>query len=268
MPTLAPSDSPDWTSIPGGLRYLGSIDASGTGPIAASLVVAPTSYDYSLVIIPVGSPASTTSLATITVINTTGNVITDSWSYAADGKGTNSPFVAFIAAAIPGSWEVRAAIDSASGSTWTLYVFAAPALQVQRVVAGGRGLLVLQNGIGPRRPYDQQSQATPAAAAQASITFPAVAGAQWIIDHAHWRLVGRGTADLKSAQITDGGTIIAATRLQVTATVGSTDEWKIGPEAGVPISVNAIGKVEFSAAAAALNFETVTAGGYLYVPPV
>lgn len=268
MATNPPSDSPDWTGIPGALRYLGTINMTGSGPLVGSLAVAPASYDYSIVVIALGSPASGTGIASVAVHNNLQGFDTDRWHPYQTGSYQSEPFTAFIAAAIPGTWQIDAAIDSAAGSTWQLYVFASPVVPLSRVVANGRGLLVIENGVGSRRPYDQVSTNAPGAAVRSTLTLPAIAGSQWIVDFAAFRLMGRGAADIVLARITDGGVPIYQQRMTVTATVGDKDENIVGPNAGIPISVGAAGVVEFSAAPAAGNFEVTNVGAYLYLPPI
>jgi hypothetical protein len=64
--TFPPSDSPDWTGIPGALRFLGSIDLAGTGGLVqGDLDFAPASYDGAVYVIPTGDPQSTDHSARI-----------------------------------------------------------------------------------------------------------------------------------------------------------------------------------------------------------
>lgn len=268
--TFPPSDSPDWTAIPGALRYLGSIDMTGTyASKTGVLAVSPASYDGAIVVIPLGSPASSSFQAELDLTNTTLGFATDLMQFYDTGQYLAEPFVAFIAAVIPGTWQVQSNVLNAAGSTWVLYVFAAPSFPLSRIVRDNKPLLVSSQGqhmsvsTGPHQPYDAQGQAGPAANTAATVTFPATANKRWTLDFALGEIFAvAAAAGSCSFTISDGAATIFSHPLEIPAAANQADRQAIGPGLGLTGSYNTAMTVTVPAAGAGVSGR-VTAGAYL-----
>lgn len=261
--TLPPSDSPDWTGVPGGARFLGSIDMTGTAASKnVTLNFAPASYDGAVYVISTGNPFSPSGIANVKVVNNDNTATLVDADMYAQGAWLAEPLAAFVSAAMGASWAVNASVDQPTASTWKLWVFAVPSYPGARIVRDQSPLLVVQTGAWARVAYSSQLRSTPAAGAIATVTFAATADRRWVLDHASFRLMGRGTADIQTAQLTDGGVAFYQQRMSVTATSGVLDEHIIGPNAGYSAAIGAALGVTFAAAPAAANFEVISAGAY------
>lgn len=262
--TFVPSDAPDWTSIPGGARYLGTLDMTGTyGLRQLNLDFAPGSFEGAIYVLQTGGPNSTSHSASISVQCLAPAITSAFQDVYASGSERIDPLVAPVSPIVGLTWRVQATASNASSSTWALYVFAIPAYPMARIVHDQVPFLVEQRGIPRRVPYDSQQRVLPGAGVQAIVTFAATANFRWILDHASFRLMGRGTADIVIAQLLDGAAAFYNQRMSVNATTGDRDEHVIGPMAGYSSAIGNALVVQFSAAPAAANFEVVSAGAYL-----
>ena len=262
--TLAPSDSPDWTGIPGGLRYLGTIAMHGNGLVQGQLFFTPSSYDGAIYVIQAGAPNSDDHDAVITLIcNTVVATTAIQQTYQQDDFQSD-PFVGFVSRELGPGWSVTAQIVNATNSSWDLYVFAAPTFPLAKVVRGGIAFQTMQAGVSRREPTDDERFHTPGVTTLATITFPATTGYGWVLDHASWTHIGHGTAGSVIARILDGATVIHQQRLQVGATDGDRDRYSVGPSAGYASAIGASLTVDFSAAPAAGNVEAVAGSAYKY----
>lgn len=265
--TFPPSDAPDWTGIPGGARYLGTLDMSGTYVSKnANLAFAPASYDGAVYVISTGDAHSSTLSARVVVANNDQSIsLTDQDMYG-QGEFMTEPVVAFVSAALGTNWEVDAHADGGVASDWHLWVFAVPSYPGSRIVHDQRPLLVRQNGVPYRQLYSDKAFHTPGVTTRATITFAAdpngVLG--WVVDEASWTHIGHGAAGSVIARILDGATVIWQQRLQVGATDGDRDRYVMGPLAGYSSAPGNSLTVDFSAAPAAGNVEAVAAGAYQY----
>lgn len=263
--TLPPSDAPDWTGIPGGVRYLGMLDMSGTNvQILGNFTFSPASYDGAIYVIPTGSPNSSAEWAVVTMSCNTLSVLLHQANYYEAGRYLADPFVGFVSAAMGAAWEVDAVINNATASDWKLYIFAAPSFPLSRIVRDQLRLLVSMNGTPAHNPYPTFGNSAPAAGVRASVVFPAVLGQRWVLDHAAWRLMGRGAADIQLARVLDGAAVMYSERLSVQALVGDRDEHIAGPLVGYNNTPGNTMTVEFAAAPGAANFEVINAGAYLW----
>ena len=267
--TFPPSDSPDWTGIPGALRYLGSIDMSASlpGDVTGTLDVTPASYDGVIYVVATGDPNSAVGNATVELDHLPDGAFTNLVDYYRTGLYKPEVFSSFINAAIGGTWQVQANIIQTGGSDWTLYVFAAPAPNVVQV-APTQGPILVQGVPMWARDVDSALFSAPGAAIQASVTFGAVANQRWLLSYATWTL--RATAAVTTAQTIRvnsaalGG--LYASALSIPATNGAIDRETIGPGAGIAGFYNDALTVDFQAAGPANTVERISAGAWLLPP--
>src|SRR5216117_4042265 len=124
--TLPPSDSPDWTAIPGAMRYLGNIALAGVGHQVANLAFTPASYDGAVYLVLIGDPVNGGHLDKVTVSETSTGLVTFG---PAPMIGGDDPSVAFVARVLGSAWNVNADVlwpGSGGPFSATLYVFAVP----------------------------------------------------------------------------------------------------------------------------------------------
>lgn len=273
--TLSPSDSPDWTGIPGSMRFLGLITVTGNGLQTGSLPFTPATYDGAVVL--VGDPAQTGGAAdnTLTVINLdTGAVTLGSAQLAIN----DPPMAAPVARVLGPSWEVRADVFlSGVGppETWHLYVFAVPdyplvvmqqAINAFRVDIAAASSLV---GVPMRgQPVDSQQVAAPAGGAQATITFPAFSSSQgrWVLDLATWSIHNSAATALAStAQVLDQANPIYQNVLAILPTSGSVDRLTIGPGTGLVSQIGNDLVVRFAGVGVANTFQRISASAHLII---
>lgn len=264
--TLQPSDSPDWTGIPGSVRYLGLLDLTGTGGVInAQLDLTPASYDGALQVIVLGNPGSTTQDAWISLSNLDGPWSWGSFPLYKAGRLDTQPVVVPISRAVGPSWRLAAAAYNAVSSTLQLQVFAIPSYPTVRVVDDGQPILTTARG-AYRQPYWSVLNAAPNAGILASVTFAAVNGWRWILDHAVWTLSnGAGAAtggSIAQYSSTSLGTVQVG-RLSVPAVANTLGPPVIlGPDAGVIAAAGEALTVGMPALVGGL-FQTVWAGAYL-----
>jgi hypothetical protein len=249
------------------MRYLGTIDMTGgPGLINGSLSFSPASYDAAIYVFPTGIPDDRDLQTLVTLENVTLGAILATSSFYRQGEYMDDTFVGFVSAAMGASWRVNASITDANGSSWRLYVFAAPSYPLSRVVRNQLPLLVRQLGVPRRMEYADQVGSATAAGVRNVVTFAADANGilGWILDHAAWRLMGRGTAEIGLARVLDGGAVAYTQRMSVTATTGVLDEHVLGPMAGYRSAPGNALVVDFAAAPAAANFQVISCGAYQY----
>lgn len=264
--TFPPSDSPDWTGIPGALRYLGSIDMSASlpGDVTGTLAVEPASYDGSIYVVALGDPGSTSGSATVELDNFPSGAYTNLVDYYRTGSYKAEQFTAFINAAIGGTWQITAFIAQTGGSDWQLFVFAAPAPNAVQIAAQTAPLLVRLQSIMPTE-VDSALFHAPGAATQAVVTFAAVPDRRWLLAYATWTL--RSSAAVATAQTNRvssaalGG--LYASVLSIPATANAIDRETIGPDAGIAGYFNDALTVDFQAAGPANTIERISAGAWL-----
>ncbi len=262
--TFPPSDSPDWTGIPGGVRYLGTINLSGTGGlIQGNLAFSPASYDGAIYVVFGGDPSSTDQDATITLTCVTLGQVISNYQYYLGALYGPDPFVGFVSAVLGANWQVAGQIVNANGSTWQLHVFAVPSYPLARIVRNQSPLPAGAIGYW-RKPYDSVLLHTPAANVLATVTFPATANRRWVLDHAVWTL--RNTAAAAAAvsiEILDGAVTIWRHALTIQAVVNAVDRMVLPSELGIASTAANGLTVRFAAAGGATTVESVTAGAYL-----
>lgn len=268
--TLSPSDAPDWSGIPGGLRLLGSISVTGNGLQTGTLDFTPATYDGSVYIVPDSSLETTARPNNLYVENL------DTGAATLNGNNldaTDPPLAAFVARALGPSWRVTAQIAfSAAGpaefATW--YVFAVPAFPLvvpMNAATPFRVNIAAADGTdGVRmipRPVDDQRFNAPGANTQAVLTFPATAGFRWVLAWAHWELhCTAAAAGSGTPRVLDGGTQIFTSALLIPAVANSLSALVL-PWAGLRSTSGAALVVDFAAAGGVNTSERVSAAAYL-----
>lgn len=268
--TLPPSDSPDWTGVRGGLRYLGNIALAGIGLHNGTLDFTPASYDGAVYLVCLGDVVNGGHLDAVSVKELASGLVTFG---PAGMTGGDDPSVAFVARVLGSAWRVTAQV------TWpgvggpyaaTLYVFAVPnypGVSLNKpinpfpvTVSGFTASYASVIQDSSRAALGQSAQSiVPAAGTRAAVTFAGVALQTWILDSFSCRIMGRATADIQTARVTLAGAAALQHRMSVTATLGDKDEWTMGPGLGLAAPLGQALVVEFAAAPAAANFETVNA---------
>jgi hypothetical protein len=267
--TFPPSDSPDWTGIPGALRYLGSIDMSASlpGDVTGTLDVTPASYDGVIYVVATGDPNSVVGNATVELDHLPDGAFTNLVGYYRTGLYKPEVFSAFINAAIGGTWQVQANIIQTGGSDWTLYVFAAPAPNSVLISPTQGPILVQGVPMYPRDP-DAYLTSAPAAATRAVVTFAAVPNQRWVLNQAIWTY--RSAAAVASAQTIRVTSAAAGDRyvsvMSIPATANAIDREQIGPGVGIAGTFEDNLTVDFQAAGPANTFERISASAWLLPP--
>lgn len=266
--TFPPSDSPDWTAIPGALRYLGTIDMTGTGAdLTGSLVVSPASYDGVIYVLAFGDPGSDSGNATVRLDSSLMAGFTSRMNYYRTGGFQPEVFTAFINAAIGGTWTVAAEILNANGSTLELFVFAAPGPNAVQLAGQAAPLLVHPQSVH-RRPVDSALFHSPAAATLATVTFPATANQRWVLAYATWTLrntaavVGVASSQVHTASL---GALYQSV-LSIPAVADSIDREQFTGGGGISSDFNDALIVDFAAAGPASTVERISAGAWLLPP--
>lgn len=260
-------DLPDWTAAVSNLRYLGSFSlTAGGGSFAASL----TSLDRSLVVVVGGLDLGTVQRFQVTVQSGSPLVITY------DKLVGFGPIVAPVNVALTPSWSVIIT-DTLGGSGLTSYVFAdtSPAIidvqkDGQQAMANSLPVAIASDqsalARGPVKGYASMLQATPAAAAQASVVFPATSGLRWVLDHAVWTLRSSAAAAAASTiLVLDGAAQLYASVASIPATANAIDREVVGPGAGYIGTANTAMTVQFQAAPPANVIQRLTAAAFLVV---
>jgi hypothetical protein len=161
------------------------------------------------------------------------------------------------------AWRVHGETVNAVNSTWKLWVFAAPTFPLAMIVRDSFPLIVQPQPMWSR-PYDSMLSHVPAAATQATVTFPATTGRRWVIDHAIWTMRSfAAVGNAQGIQILDGATPIYQSVGSIPATAFVVDREVVGPGAGYVGSLGAAVKVEWVAGGPANTAQRVAAGAYL-----
>lgn len=274
--TLSPSDSPDWTGIPGSMRYLGAVSVTGTGIVANSLAFTPASYDGAIYIVQDYNLTGSLYPKLVGVSEVSTGVQTLN---AARPVAGDPPLVAFVSRVLGASWVVSVQADftgTVPPVTATWYVFAVPTyplvelaqpvnpLYVDVKAQSAAALTIVQDASAAFAGATAQL-AIPAAGVKATTTFAAVSGFVWVVDSFSIRLLGRGTAEVLTVFIQSATAgFIWENRLSVGAVAGDHDEWTMGPGLGLTANIptDAL-TVAFALAPAAANFQTVNVNAYL-----
>src|SRR3954471_22874139 len=118
--TVAPSDSPDWSGIPGAMRFLGTIVLTGTGFVLGALTFTPTNYDGALYLVKSTIDTGDAYPSTVAVQEDGIPLLTlNGAAFAAN----DPPVVAFVSRVLGASWRVLAdasfpAVGGPFTTTW------------------------------------------------------------------------------------------------------------------------------------------------------
>jgi hypothetical protein len=268
--TLQPSDSPDWSGIPGSLRFLGTMALAGIGNQTQVLPFTPTSYDGAIYVMFDASASGAGSTKALDVLN----VDTGAFSLANQNWLPGDPPVAAPVARVLGpNWQVQlSALFPSVGGPYavTAFVFAVPSFPLAVIQQPENPLNVNLAAVasvyvpgGPRQPYDSMLQDAAGAGVAASVTFPAVGAHRWLVDVAEWSfLTQAATSTTPSIAIVDGATNRFLTTLGVPATIGAQDKLVLGPGLGYVGSFGGAVTVAFLSPTPAGGLERVNAAAY------
>lgn len=126
--TLIPSDSPDWTTIPGAGRFLGKITLTLPAPgiVTAGISFVPASYDGAIVLVTDWQSTPTDWIGpTIVFENTTSTFVLDVTQWSQD----LGPLVAPVSLAVGADWRVLVSLNGSAPETAHVWVFAVPSYQ-------------------------------------------------------------------------------------------------------------------------------------------
>lgn len=268
--TIQPSDAPDWSGIPGGLRYLGALTLTGNGQQDGTLAFTPATYDGAVYIVLDQSADGAAALNSIFVLNTD----TGTATLIAELRNNDPPLTAFVARVMGASWEVRAEVFLSvvgPAETWRAHVFAVPAfplaviqqptnpLNVDIAEQSWSGLRV-----GPREGYVQYAHHRPAAATRATATFIGIPDFAWCLDLAEWTIRNNAAAaNQVGYNVKDGGVAIWSGVIVIPAIVNSSDRVTLGPQLGIRAAIGNDLTIDFDIAGPAGTFEEVQGAAYL-----
>lgn len=140
--TLQPSDAPDWITVPGAYRYLGTIHMQGPASFNSSLDYAAASYDGGIVVLTtIQSPLAVTGVS-IDNICVSPLVFMDTQVFSTIDITRRAPFVSFISAAIGPTWRVTAHASISDASTADFYLFAAPTFPIAYAMTDNHPIIV------------------------------------------------------------------------------------------------------------------------------
>jgi len=254
--TLPPSDAPDWLSVQGGARLLGSLTLTGNNVQTGTFDFTPLTYDGAVYI--VRDPLQGTAAPGFTSIIVQELVTLLQTLNVSSFDTTDPPLVAFVSRQLGATWRVSASVTfPASGGPFTdrLRIFAVPSFPA---VQPAQTLILWR-----RAPYTDKKFATPGAGVAASVAFTALTGLRWVVDSMAFTLrCGAATADARTAQVLDGATSIWEQTLSIGAVANAVDHIALGPGLGLAGSIAATLTVQLAGAPPANVFAQVAAGVY------